>query len=417
MVAMRIIHAADLHLDSPLRGLVPYEGAPIAAVREATRHAFERMIASTIESKAALLLIAGDLYDGDWRDFSTGLFFAKEMSRLREANVRVVIVRGNHDAASQITRSLRLPDNVRELSSRKPETVVFDELGIAVHGRSFPERAVTDDLSRDYPRPMDGVLNIGLLHTCLDGRAGHEPYAPCKLEALRSRGYDYWALGHVHQREVVARDPWVVFPGNVQGRHVREPGAKGATVIDVSGGRIESVEHVAFDVVRWASTFVDVAASARVPDVLDAARETLAAELERAEGRVLAARVVVRGHESAVARVSANRDGVTAELQAIANNLGGVYFEKLRVEVLSRAPHAASGEWLDALGSLADVSDDELRAIADEALGDLRAKLPIEVTSGADALLLDDITVLRGLLQEAQQAILVRARGPAEEDT
>jgi exonuclease SbcD len=413
---MRIIHAADLHLDSPLHGLVPYEGAPILAVREATRRAFEHMVAHTIESKAALLLIAGDLYDGDWRDFSTGLFFAKEMSRLREANVRVVIVRGNHDAASQITRSLRLPDNVRELSSRKPETVVFDELGIAVHGRSFPERAVTDDLSRDYPRPVDGVLNIGLLHTCLDGRAGHEPYAPCNLEALRSRGYDYWALGHVHEREVVARDPWVVFPGNVQGRHVREPGAKGATMIDVSGGRIESVEHVPFDVVRWVCAFVDVAASARVPDVLDAARETLAAELERADGRVVAARVVVRGHESAVARVSANRDGVTAELQAIANDLGGVYFEKLRVEVVAQAARAASGEWLDALGSLADVSDEELRAIADEALGDLREKLPVELASGADALLLDDVTVLRGLLQEAQQAILVRAREP-EEDT
>jgi exonuclease SbcD len=413
---MRIIHAADLHLDSPLRGLIPYEGAPIAAVREATRHAFERMIAFAVESKAALLLIAGDLYDGDWRDFSTGLFFAKEMSRLREAGVRVVIVRGNHDAASQITRALRLPENVRELSSRKPETLVFDELGIAVHGRSFPERAVTDDLSRDYPRPVDGTLNFGLLHTCLDGRAGHEPYAPCKLEALRARGYDYWALGHVHQREVLSRDPWVVFPGNLQGRHVREPGAKGATVIDVGNKRIESVEHVAFDVVRWVESFVDVSPSARVHDVLDAAREVLSAELESAEGRVLAARIVVRGDESAIARVSATRDAVTAELQAIANDLGGVYFEKLRVEVVSRAPRASSGEWLDALGSLADVTDDELRAIADDALGDLREKLPIDLTSGADALLLDDLGVLRGLLQEAQQAILVRAREP-EEDT
>src|SRR5260370_18331121 len=115
------------------------------------------------------------------------------MSRLREAGVRVVIVRGNHDAASQITRALRLPENVKELSSRKAETFVMGDIGVAVHGRSFPERAVTDDLSREYPRPVDGLLNIGLLHTCLDGRVGHEPYAPCKLEALRAHGYDYCA--------------------------------------------------------------------------------------------------------------------------------------------------------------------------------------------------------------------------------
>jgi exonuclease SbcD len=410
---MRIVHAADLHLDSPLRGLVPYDGAPIVQVREATRRACERLVSFSIESKAKLLLIAGDLYDGDWRDFSTGLFFAKEMSRLREAGVRVVIVRGNHDAASQITRALRLPENVHELDARKPETVVMDELGVAVHGRSFPERVVTADLSREYPRPVDGLLNIGLLHTSVDGRVGHEPYAPCKVESLRGHGYDYWALGHVHQREVLSREPWIVFPGNLQGRHVREPGSKGATAIDVDGRRIESVEHAPLDVVRWAECFVDVEASARIPDVLDLARETLSSELAECDGRVLAARVVVRGHESAVARVAASREAVTAELQAIANDLGDVYFEKLRVQAVTREARAVgSGEWVEALGALADITDDELVAMAGEALHELRSKLPVELTSGADALCLDDVTVLRGLLQEAQQAILERAREP-----
>lgn len=412
------MHAADLHLDSPLRGLVPYDGAPIAAVREATRRACERLVAFCIESNAKVLLIAGDLYDGDWRDFSTGLFFAKEMSRLREAGIRVVIVRGNHDAASQITRALRLPENVKELSSRKAETVLFDDLGVAIHGRSFSERAVTDDLSRDYPRAVDGALNIGLLHTCAEGRAGHEPYAPCTAESLRTHGYDYWALGHVHQREVLSRDPWIVFPGNLQGRHVRETGAKGATAIDVSGGRIEAVEHVALDVVRWAECAVDVSASASVSDVLDAARAELGAELERAEGRVLAARLVVRGPESAIARVAAARESVTAELQAIANDLQAVYFEKLRVEATASAAKrvAASGEWVDALGALADATDEEIIALADEALGDLRAKLPAELTSGADALRLDAAETLRALLREAQQAIVARLRDASKDE-
>ena len=411
---MRIVHAADLHLDSPLRGLPPYEGAPIAAVREATRRACENLVAFCIESEAALLLIAGDLYDGDWRDFSTGLFFAKEMSRLREAGVRVVLVRGNHDAASQITRSLRLPDNVRELSAKKAESVVLDDLGVAVHGRSFAERAVTDDLSRDYPRPVGGALNIGLLHTCADGRPGHEPYAPCSVASLAARGYDYRALGPVHQREVLSREPWIVFPGNLQGRHVRETGAKGATAIDVAGGVIESVEHVALDVVRWAECAVDVEASARVADVLDAARAAMAAEIERTEGRVLAARVVVRGPGAAIARVAAARESVENEIRAIANDLRDVYFEKLRLAT-TFAETAAGGEWVDTLATLDAATDAELLAMAEGALADLRAKLPIEITSGEGGLALGDPSQLRALLREAQQAILAKARAASEE--
>jgi DNA repair protein SbcD/Mre11 len=415
---MRIVHAADLHIDSPLRGLPPYDGAPIAAVREAPRRAFEKLVAYCIESKASLLLLAGDLYDGDWRDFSTGLFFANEMSRLREAGVRVAVVYGNHDAASVITRKLQLPENVKDLSSKRVETIVYEDLGVAVHGRSFPERAVTDDLSRDYPTPIAGVLNIGLLHTCADGRAGHEPYAPCKLEGLRARGYDYWALGHVHQREVLSREPWVVFPGNLQGRHVREPGAKGATILEVSGGRIESVEHVAFDVVRWAECAVTMGESSSVADVIDAARAELSAELERADGRVLAARLVVRGPEAITGRVASQREAVTAELRAVANDLQGVYLEKLRVETSTRAPRTvASGEWVDALGSLAEISDEEVLALAEDALADLRSKLPLELTRGEGALRLDDPETLRALLREAQQALVVETReATADED-
>lgn len=408
---MLIVHAADLHVDSPLRGLVPYDGAPVRVVRDATRPALENLVTHCIRIRAALLLIAGDLYDGDWRDFSTGLFFMKEMSRLREAGVRVVIVRGNHDAQSQITRSLELPVNVRVLSAERPETVTFEDLGVAVHGRSFREARVTDDLSRDYPAPVAGVLNIGLLHTCAEGRPGHDNYAPCKVEALASRGYDYWALGHVHQREVLSRDPWIVFPGNLQGRHVRETGSKGATVLEVAQGRITSVEHVALDVVRWAEIVLDVTGAMSVADVLEAAREALSNERDRAEGRVLAARLVVRGDAEAVARVAGRREAITAELRAISNDVGQVYFEKLKLRLAAPARLELGAEHLDALGSLADMSDPELLAMAAEALGDVRAKLPIELTTGPDALLLDDAGTLRELLLEAQQVIVERARG------
>ena len=221
---LTFIHAADLHLDSPLIGLPRYDGAPVEQMRGSTRRALENLVDLALTEQVAFVLIAGDLYDGDWRDYNTGLFFAAQMTRLREAGTPVFIVSGNHDAASQITRSLRMPDNVTVLPANSPDTVRRDDIGIAVHGQSFRTRAVADDLSAAYPDPVRGMFNIGLLHTSADGRPGHDPYAPCSLDKLRAKGYDYWALGHVHAREVLCDDPWVVFSGNTQGRHIRELG-------------------------------------------------------------------------------------------------------------------------------------------------------------------------------------------------
>ena len=131
---VKFVHAADLHIDSPLRGLDRYEGAPAPRLRAATRRALENLVALCIDEQAAFLLLAGDVFDGSWKDFSTGLFFMAQMTRLREAKIPVVIVRGNHDAASSITKSLRLPDNVRELSSKKPDTIELADAGTAIHG-------------------------------------------------------------------------------------------------------------------------------------------------------------------------------------------------------------------------------------------------------------------------------------------
>jgi DNA repair exonuclease SbcCD nuclease subunit len=127
---MKFIHAADIHLDSPLRGLERYDGAPSDEMRSATRKALENLVRLGIEEQVAFVLIAGDVYDGDWKDYNTGLFFARQMARLREADIKVFLIRGNHDAASQITRELTLPENVYEFPARKAETVLLEPLGI-----------------------------------------------------------------------------------------------------------------------------------------------------------------------------------------------------------------------------------------------------------------------------------------------
>ena len=126
----------------------------------------------------------------------------------------------------------------RELSTRQAESAVFEHLGAAVHGMGYPSPRVEGSLLDGYPAPLPNLFNIGLLHTAVDGRPGHARYAPCSVAELVNKGYEYWALGHVHHREVLHRDPWLVFPGNLQGRHMRETGPKGATLVHTEGQRV-----------------------------------------------------------------------------------------------------------------------------------------------------------------------------------
>ena len=388
---MKFIHAADIHLDSALHGLERYEGAPVEEIRRATRRAFDNLIELAIDEQVAFVLLVGDLYDGDWKDYNTGLYFVERMGRLRDASIRVFIVAGNHDAASQITKHLRLPDNVTLFSTRKPERVVLDDLGVSICGQGFATRAVTDDISQGYPQGDPQLLNIGLLHTCLDGKPGHEPYAPCTVDGLRSKGYQYWALGHVHKREEVSRDPWIVFPGNIQGRHIREIGPKGCTLVTVDGGEIVEVAHRDLDVMRWSIRELDVSATETVDDIYEQVREGLQLALDAAEGRPVAVRLVLYGACSAHLKLHAERERWIQEYRALATGLGGagIWLEKISIKT---RPVVSTDEVLerdDALSGLLraihdmDLDSSALDGLADE-MSVLRQKLPAELLAGDD---------------------------------
>ena len=386
---MKFIHAADIHLDSALHGLERYEGAPVEEIRSATRRAFDNLIELAIDEQAAFVLLVGDLYDGDWKDYNTGLYFVERMGRLRDAGIRVFIVAGNHDAVSQITKHLRLPDNVTLFSTRKPERVVLDDLGVSICGQGFATRAVTDDISQGYPQGDPQLLNIGLLHTCLDGKPGHEPYAPCTVDGLRSKGYQYWALGHVHKREEVSQDPWIVFPGNIQGRHIREIGPKGCTLVTVNAGEIVAVEHRDLDVMRWSICELDVSAAETVDDIYEQVREGLQLALDAAEGRPVAVRLVLYGACSAHLKLHAERERWIQEYRALATGLGGagIWLEKISIKT---RPAISTDEVLerdDALsGLLRAIHDMELDSSVLDELADemsmLRQKLPAELLAG-----------------------------------
>jgi DNA repair exonuclease SbcCD nuclease subunit len=334
---MKFLHAADIHLDSPLAGLARRAVVPPHVTHDCTRRAFTNLVDIAITEDVAFVVIAGDLFDADWKDFSSGLFLAREMRRLGRP---CVVIRGNHDAASLVTKSLTPPDNMRMLSSRTAESFPLPEHGVVVHGRSFPDRAVPEDFSADYPAPIAGKLNIGLLHTSAENPGEHETYAPCRIEGLGGKGYDYWALGHIHARRVLHEAPHIVFPGNIQGRNPRETGVKGVTLVEVQDHRVVSIEHRPTDVLRWAQVEVDATGAEARAEIAQRMRFALAAAQGEADGRPLIARVTLSGPTICHAALLADPDQADAECRnaaaAIADDL---HIERVRIATI--APDAA----------------------------------------------------------------------------
>ena len=384
----KFLHAADIHLDSPLRGLNKYDGCPVDEIRGATRKALEGLVRLAVAEKVAFVLIAGDVYDGDWPDHGTGLFFARKMAELKDSKIPVYLISGNHDAKNKITRELRLPEGVHLLDSGKPETLHLREIDVAIHGQSFATEKVSEDLAASYPDPSPGCFNVGLLHTSADGREGHGRYAPCSVDTLRGKGYDYWALGHVHTREEVdARDAPIVFPGNVQGRHIREPGAKGCVVVSVEG-RSTTREFHALDVLRWTTCRVNASAMTCADDVATAFEDLIPALILEAEGRSLAVRVEVVGASPAHSNISAKHEQINADIQGAANEHGSgrVWVEKVRF--LTQPPsHSSSLDASNFDGPLGEIdrllvelrdNPSALARFADSELGEIRKKIAPE---------------------------------------
>ena len=331
---LTFIHAADIHLDSPLQGLSYYEGAPpIEEIRGATRQALDNLVNFALAEKVHFLLIAGDLYDGDWQDFNTGLYFAKQMRNLGEAGIRVAVVRGNHDAANTMTKTLVMPENVKIFSSRKPETWKLEDLGIAIHGQSYASRDVYENLGVLYPDPVPDLLNIGILHCLVSGAEGHLPYAPCTLDELAAKGYDYWALGHVHKFGVLRKQPHIVYAGCIQGRHIREPGAKGCVLVEAEDGDIRT-EFVPLDVLRWIEVKADVSGAQNIEQAAVAFGEELNHAMSDLEGFNACVRAALTGRCPGHGRLSADPEALAANIRAVASEIshGKAWIEKVQLK-------------------------------------------------------------------------------------
>ena len=408
---MKFIHAADIHLDSPLTGLSVYSDAPVEMLRNATREAFTNLVSEAVEQQVDFLVIAGDLYDGTWKDHNTGIFFCAEMGRLRKAGIPVYLLFGNHDAESEMTKKLQWPDNVFAFDARRPQTFFIDRLKVALHGHSFRDKETVENLVTGYPAPAQGMFNIGVLHTALEGNAAHATYAPCSLDELHAKGYHYWALGHVHEHQVWQGASTVVFPGNLQGRHIRETGARGAVLVTVDEAAAQKVEveRLIVDVLRWHSLEIDATDCHALADVVRAAGKGLEALIAHHPAAIPAAvRVTVTGRTPAHGDLFGREAQLRVEILAIAAAIGmdRLWIEKVKVATSPADDGEAAKARGDALSDLqtileaADTDPDFLESLRDDLLAlvtrtppELQAAVPYfdEIRSGDLARLVREV--------------------------
>lgn len=360
---MRFIHAADIHLDSPLRGLEAYEGLPVDRLRAATRQALTNLVELCLSEQVDFLLIAGDMFDADWKDFQTALFVTRELRKLERANIPVFLIHGNHDSVEGMSKRTPWPGNVHVFDHKKPETKRLEELRVALHGRSFPKREVLENWVPSYPQPLAGWFNIGLLHTNADGSPNHDSYAPCAVTELAAKGYHYWALGHVHDYAVLHEHPHVVYSGNLQGRHVREVGLKGCVLVEVDGTEITSTEFRTTDVLRWCDETIELQPDDDRDDVLNRVRERLAELHAQGDGRLVVARLQLTGRTRAHQELV--RDDSRLQIIADIRSLAGEFNDEIGIEKIKFRTQSPLD--LDQLRLRQDHVGELLRLIADVA--------------------------------------------------
>lgn len=307
MTRFRFLHAADLHLDTPFEGLGRLAPRVAARLRNASLDAFDDLVQVALDYDAAFVVIAGDLYDGAQRGIRAQLRFARGVRRLAERGVQVFVVHGNHDPLDEGWQAIRdLPPNLTIFGAERVTTTSVERNGRTlahVYGISYARRDVVENLSLRFRRMEAPGLHIGLLHCNVGLQEGHASYSPCSEEDLRRAGLDYWALGHIHRRQVIANGhPWIVYPGNLQGRSTKasEAGPKGAilveAVVDADGSaRVENLDFVPLDRARFVRLDLGIAAVADLP-ALEALILQDAARLQAEHaGRDLLVRVMLDG--------------------------------------------------------------------------------------------------------------------------
>ena len=423
-MAYRFVHAADIHLDSPLKSLALRDPALAELIGTATRQAFVGIVDLCLDERVDALMLGGDLYDGEQTSMKTARFLAEQLRRLDAAGIRVFVIRGNHDALSKITRELVLPDSVKLFGGWAEAVAVEGVAGgldIRVHGLSFAQAHAPDSFLPRYKAPVEGAVNIGLMHTSLGGRKPHDPYAPCSEAELQASGFSYWALGHIHARhapEAPRRAATLVMPGIPQGRDINEAGPKSVTLVTVRDDRTLVVEERVTSVAQFERVRVDLGGIEDWRGALDRIARALGSARDRTVSPHLVARLEIGGETPFAWQIRRDPDRVRAEAGLVADGLGRTWIESVAIAVSLPAAAPVAG---DAVAELADLigttvlGSEAFRIGMGTTIEELTRKLPRECRDavlGTDAQ--DSEAALARLFAEGAEDVLARLREPAE---
>ena len=410
----RFVHAADLHLDSPFSGLADLAPHVASVLQQATFDAYNAIIDVCVERDAQALLVAGDVFDGADRSLKAQLRFVDGLRRLDDAGIRAFICHGNHDPLDGWEATIPFPANVHRFGATA-EGVPLDPADATspmVCGVSYPTREVRQSLLPLFPPPEPGRIMVGLMHANVGGDTGHESYAPCSVTDLEATGYDYWALGHVHTGAVLRPDsPAIVYPGNPQGRHANERGARGVYLAEVRDDGPASLEFIPVDVVRWERVVVSIEDIEDDGALVSAFEKAVLGALESAGGRDLVYRLQLAGrgplHDSLA------RPRYIADLREQLNELWAgqrpfAFCGRVDDGTTSPIDRAKLSQGQDFIGDFVRLVDE---ARSDEAmLADLRRELePLYEHARAGRYLRDELPsldALRSLLADAEDLAL-----------
>jgi DNA repair exonuclease SbcCD nuclease subunit len=382
MSRIRFLHAADLHLDSPFKGLREVSPDVAQTLYKATFDAYDNIIDLCLNERVDALLVAGDVFDSADRSLRAQIKFTEGLRRLDQAGIRSFVCHGNHDPLDGWEARIPLPPGCHQFGAEVEGVPVFpDEPDRAVvYGVSYPRREVRDSLVPRFPEIAPGAFSIGLMHANVGNNPAHDPYAPCSVADLEQTGIDYWALGHVHTREVLREsNPTVVYPGNPQGRAPNEPGARGVYLVEVDdAGRVDLAFH-AVDLVRWESAQIDISDLDTEQALLDAIERTISDLRDESDGRSLVVRLRLVG--SGAVHDSLARPGFRGDLADQVNQMWSarrpfVWCERIvdsTVAVFDREERLKSSDFVGDLLRLSDESMNDGGVLAEsrERLQDL----------------------------------------------
>lgn len=380
----RFVHTADIHLDSPLRSLALRNPDLAELVGDASRQALVAIVDLCLEEQVDALIIAGDLYDGDQTSMKTARFLASQMERLHQASIRTYLIKGNHDALSKIARELVMPETVRIFGGHAEALeITKGSLQVAIHGLSFAKPQAPESLLPKYRPPVQGAINIGIMHSSLAGSPGHDAYAPCNVLDLHASGFDYWALGHIHQRAQHAGTATVIMPGMPQGRDINEAGAKTVSLVTVSDDGTITVEERLTSLAQFQRVDVDLAGVSEWRDAAAAIETALLSERERTASPHLVARLRLTGRTPLNWHIRRDIDLMRAEAEQRGDRIGKTWIEK--VELSIDAPLSEAGTTTaDPVVELGVLMRDEViarsafRADVSEMVRELLVELPAE---------------------------------------